>query len=205
MDLNLSIARTVGRAAKPNQAEIIRPLGEADIAVLGTERGIKPNHVQKLKDSHHAVARCIAEGMRAEEISVITGYTPNRISILQVDPAFQELIEFYRKHKDIGLADLRARMSNLSLDMLQELHERLQDNPEEISSSMLLDGVKTFADRTGHGPQSRVVNTNINVNLAERVASGRQRAGLTSGAPRPLPAPGDSTILAPVLDLEVVK
>jgi hypothetical protein len=43
-------------------------------------------------------------------------------------------------------------MSNVSLDAIEVLQERLHDEPGAFSVSMLLDVVKTFADRTGHGP-----------------------------------------------------
>src|SRR5262245_47529587 len=85
LGLNLHLG---GRAAKPVFAQVTRPLREADLALLSSERGIQPVALKRITERHHALARCLATGMSATEASIVTGYSPSRISILKDDPAF---------------------------------------------------------------------------------------------------------------------
>jgi hypothetical protein len=134
-----------------------RDLTEADIQALNGPRGANlPRTIQKLRSSHHALARCLASGMKASQAAQVSGYTQNRISILQDDPTFAALVAEYRAEAKEIFADLNERMNNLSLDAIEELHERLLEAPEAFSIAMLLDVVKAFADRTGHGPGQEV-------------------------------------------------
>lgn len=190
MDLDLPLT---GRKHQPILAEVLRSLTEADVALLATERGIQPSSIKRLTDSHHALARCLATGMKDVEASAITGYTPSRISVLRDSPLFAELIEHYRGAEDSALADLQSRMLTTGLMAVQELHERLEAEPEKIGTSVLLEAVKTLADRTGHGPQTKSTNLNVNVSLASRVAEGRKRAqGLSTRV-----SPHESAVLGP--------
>ena len=75
--------------------------------------------------------------------------------------AFTALVADYRLEAQSIFAQLGERMSNFSLDAIELLHERLQDNPEQFSIPMLVDGIKAFADRTGFGP-----NQDINVRMS---------------------------------------
>ena len=145
-----------------------RDLTQADLQALEGPRGANlPRSIQRLRSSHHALARCLASGMKASQASLITGYTQNRISLLQDDPAFQALLADYRAEARDIFADLNERMNNISLDAIEELHERLQDAPEAFSIGMLLDVVKAFADRTGHGPGQEVKLT-VSPNMIDR-------------------------------------
>lgn len=150
--------RLLGNLVRPEiSAEIGRDLTAADMEALNGPRGAAlPRSIQRLRSSHHALARCLASGMKAVQAAQVTGYTQNRISLLQADPAFQALLADYRQEAKDIFADLNERMNNLSLDAIEELHERLIDAPEAFSIGMLLDVVKAFADRTGHGPGQEV-------------------------------------------------
>lgn len=210
MDLDLPLT---GRKHQPILAEVLRSLTEADVALLATERGIQPSSIKKLTDSHHALARCLAEGMKDADAAAVTGYTPSRISVLRDSPLFAELIEHYRSNKDAAVADLHERMATLGLDLVEELRERLETEPEKIGTSLVLEALKTVADRTGHGPSSKTTNVNLNVSLADRVAEGRRRAqGLSTKAPShpssvlgPGRSDGPPLLLSPALDQSVVE
>lgn len=164
-----------GRAAKPVSAELVRELTQADLALLGTERGIQPSHVQRLSDRHHALARCIATGMKDGEAALCTGYTPSRISVLRGDPAFEELVAFYRADKGALVHDLADKMASIAKDTADLLHDRLQDEPEKFSVGDLHEQLKLTADRTGHGPSAKTT-VNVNLNLGDRLKSARERA-----------------------------
>lgn len=180
MDLDLESLASIGRKSVPCLAEVVRPLTEVDRALLATERGIQPSAIKRLTDSHHALARVLAEGMKDAEAAAITGYTPSRISVLRDSPLFAELIEHYRSNKDAAFADLHERMATAGLVAVAELAERLNEEPEKIGTSTLLEAIKTLADRTGHGPQTKSTNLNVNVSLADRVREGRARAATLS-------------------------
>lgn len=129
-----------------------RELTEADIESL-IERphgalGSTTPPIAKIRATHHALARLLAEGRRAVECSAILGYSQSRISILQNDPAFQELIEFYRAQVREKYLDHHERLANLGTVALEELQERLEEKPEQFSNRELQGLMDTAFDRT---------------------------------------------------------
>lgn len=171
-DLNLDL-NLIGRKGAAISAEVLRELSQSDLRLLETERAIQPTHVQRITDRHHALARCLATGMSATEAGLVTGYTGSRISVLRGDPSFEELIAFYQGEKARPVLDLQERMTSLALDATAELQDRLELDPEKVSTDQLLDTIKLTADRTGNGP--RQTNVNVNVNLGDRMKAARER------------------------------
>jgi hypothetical protein len=134
-----------------------RDLTEADMTALALPRqGQPPKSLMRLHASHHSLARCLATGMKPMQASLVTGYSPGRISALQRDPAFTALVEDYRREAKSVFADLAERMNEITLDAIEMLHERMQDAPEALTIPMLMDIIRSFADRTGHGPGQEV-------------------------------------------------
>lgn len=164
-----------GRQTKALHAEVVRELTQSDLALLATERGITPTHVQRITDRHHALARCLASGMSATEAGLCTGYTGSRISVLRGDPSFENLIEFYRADRGAEVLDLQAKFTALAKDATTEIQERLELEPASFGLDQLLDTVKLAADRSGNGPQSKTTNLNVNVNLGDRMKAARER------------------------------
>jgi len=217
MHLGLDV-RTIGRAEKPLQCMVTRELTPVDLAMLVVERGVKPKPIQKIRDSHHAVARLIAEGKSGIEIQLATGVTASRVSILKNDPAFADLVSFYRSKvaelRDKAFYEISAKLAALGSDGIDELLDRLTEEPEKLATDELIDIVKLAADRTGHGPQTKSTNLNVNVDLAARVAAGRQRLARLSERTLPGKAEGEMTTvstpeasppLSPVIDSYVVR
>jgi len=167
--------RLGGRAPASLEAEALRELTLSDLALLQVERGTRAPSIKKLRDRHHALARCLAQGMKNSEASAVTGYDPSRISILLADPTFQDLLEHYKKVENSHFADFTTRATLLSLDALNELQERLEDDPESFTQGDLRELIKLTADRTGHAPVQKVQQTNINVELGGRLAQARAR------------------------------
>lgn len=168
MDLGLRIARNT-----PVAAEIARELTKEE--VVGLE-GLGAPSLKSLRDSHHQIARLVAAGMDNVEISQVTGKSPGTVSFLKRDPAFIELLNFYRGRQEVAYADLHERLRNLGGTAMALMQERLEEEPEKISNSLLLEVVKTTADRVGHGPRQTQVN--INFDLEARLDAARRRAGL---------------------------
>lgn len=167
--------RTTGRAKKPLVADVARELDGADIALLGEEKGSKAPALKRISDRHHTLARHIAGGMKPGEAAVICRYDVSRVSILLDDPAFQELLSFYRAEVSAEYIDLHAQLAGLSRTAAAELTTRLEDAPEDFSIGALMEVTKLGADRTGHGPQSQSTNLNINVDFAAKLEAARRR------------------------------
>lgn len=199
-DLGLDIAgpRTRGRASAPLTLRVGRALTEADVALLATERGIAAPSIKRISDSHHAVARALASGMKPGEVSIVTGYSLSRISILQADPAFRELLEFYRENLDAVYADLHVRMSHLSLDTAQLLQERMEADPDSFSNGALMDLLKLLADRTGHAPVTKSIQkVDVTVGFADALAAARKREdAIAQTLERPKDVPTDVSTFA---------
>lgn len=169
MELNLNLAP---RGQSKPQVLAVRELGVADL--LPAPKGSTPKPIKELRDSHREIARLLAKGMKAVEVSAITGYSQSRISILQGDPAFKELLAHYREVSDAAFANLAERTKALTLDALTELHERVVESPGSIGTGTLLDIVKTGLDRSGVGPQSTTRNLHVHTDpstIAELLAA----------------------------------
>lgn len=167
--------RLNGRVTLSLQAAFVRPLQEADIALLETERGIKTPPRKKLRDRHHALARCLAQGMKVWEASAITGYTPSTISILLQDPTFKELMEFYHENEDAQLAEFTKRATMVTITALNNIQELVEDDSVPLTLEQNLTVVKTLADRTGYAPVQKSITANVNVDLPGRLAAAKAR------------------------------
>lgn len=172
--------RIMGRATRPLTAVQVRPLDECDLALLGEEKGTKPTPLKRLSERHHALARCLASGMSEGEAAITCGYVGSRVSVLKADPAFQELLAFYRQGVEGKYLDMHGVLAGLSLDAAVELRERLeadmQADEKTLSTGQLIELTKLGADRTGFGPQSSQVN--VNVDLAGRLQAARERVAM---------------------------
>lgn len=174
MDLGLDIFRTSGRAAQPLDFTEVGPLTEADLAALQLNRGVQAPPLKRLSQRHHALARNLAAGMPVGEAAIICGYDISRVSILQSDPTFKELLSFYSAQVDAQYANLHESLSALSVDAAEELRVRLEENPEDLSTGALIDIVKMAADRTGMGPQTKS-EVSVVVGMADRLRLARER------------------------------
>ncbi len=182
MNLPLDL-RTTGRAKKPLTAEVARQLDEADLLLLAEEKGSRAPAIKRISDRHHNLARHIASGVKPGEAALICRYDASRVSILLSDPAFQELLAFYRSEAQAEFVDFHSQLAGVGRTALDEIACRLEDAPEDISLGQLMEITKLGADRTGHGPQTSTTNLNVNVDLASKLEAARRRV-----ADRTLPA-----------------
>jgi hypothetical protein len=175
MDLDLDLFRGRGRANVPLTFTVLGELDEADLRSTQIEKGSKTPPLKRITDRHHALARNLASGMGESEAAHICGICRSRVSILKNDPAFQELLTFYREAAEAKYADMHMRLANLSSDAVQLLSDRLEDDPDSLSINQLIEVTKMGADRTGFGPQSSSTNLNVNVGVADRLEEARKR------------------------------
>jgi len=133
-----------------------------------------PPTVKKLSMRHHNLARLLARGVPKGIAASCAGYVYQTVRVLEQDPAFQELVEYYRREEEADHFDFMTKLRELGHDGLVELQERLEREPETLTPAQLLEIVKVAADRTGHGPSS-TTQVNVNVGLAERLKAARER------------------------------
>lgn len=170
--------RTNGRVEKLLTADVERELNELDLDVLGKERGTQAPQIKVLRERHHTAARMLAAGSKPGEVAAACRISLNRISILQSDPAFSELVQHYTTIVNVEFVDFQKKLAELGVDAAHVLQERLEDDDkvEAMSDAFLLKLVEVSADRTGHGPSTKT-EVNLKVGIADKLMAARQRAG----------------------------
>ncbi len=172
-----------GRRSAPLEVRVLGDVGESDLALLAGSRGIQAPTIKKLRDRHHALAKCLASGMKDGEASLITGYDVSRISILKSDPTFKQLMAEYHSIAEGAFADFQARAAIVTVEALNQIQEELEEDAERVEAGMertiplgaKLAIVEKLADRTGHAPVAKSVQVNATVDLTERLERARQR------------------------------
>ena len=129
MDLDLTIPPARGRRPADVEFGYLRDLDENDVLILGTSEplGATTPAIKKIRDSHHKLASLLASGLKDVEVSLITGYSQSRISILKHDPAFKNLLSFYAESARGINIEVMTRLKDLGIDAVQELHSRLDE------------------------------------------------------------------------------
>jgi hypothetical protein len=130
-----------GRRPATVEYEVLRELGDSDIALANGEAGLGTPipAIQRLRHAHHQLARVLASGVKAVEASYITGYTQSRISILKADPAFQELLAYYAEQREAQYLDVHQRLAVLGTSTAEELQERIDEQPEKFTNRELME------------------------------------------------------------------
>lgn len=138
-----------------------RDLNEADLQALTSSKGgpTQVSPVLRIRHSHHAIARLLAEGRRPQEVSYITGYSPGRISVLQSDPAFAELVSYYASNTEAIYFSVHERLAALGLHSIEELAERLDSDPSSFKNRELMELAALVFDRAGYGTTSKIQHT----------------------------------------------
>ena len=157
---------------KPNTATIIsvRPLTEADLSHLREPSARQP--IQKLKDSHHRVARLLASGIYKDtEVAAMTGYSVAMIGILKRDPANIELIAHYRamtfNEESDFIARERAVLEEHAVKANRRISDLLDDEDTPIPIEKLLAIRDSSHDRVGL--TRKQVDFKVNVDMASKL------------------------------------
>lgn len=150
LSAKLSPARGGRKPSVPLSIGTPRELTEDDLQelVTPTALGTQPSQIQRIRSTHHRLAQLIAEGRKGTEISLIMGYSQSRISILQSDPAFQELVAFYKNQQTAIFLNVQERLADLGMAATEEIRERLEENPSDFTVNQLLDVQKAAFDRS---------------------------------------------------------
>jgi hypothetical protein len=141
--------------AKPLQVEYVRELTFADIEVLRTIPSDRPlDPAVRLRSTHHALARLIAQGVKIPEAAAATGHTPARINFLiRNDRGFGELVAHYREAAKEHCVDVQARLALLGTSAAEALLERLDEAPEGFTNNELMKLAELTLDRSVAPPK----------------------------------------------------
>lgn len=172
-----------GRKPAPITAIVGRELEDADVQKLHNmsfgDLGSRASPIKRLKHSHHNLARLVADGVREEEISAVTGYSSSYISSIKHDPAFTQLVTYYAEQKGTVYLDVHQRLSTLSLDAVDELQSRLAETPETFQNRELKELAEMGLDRVGFGKATRI-DHNHTVALVDPAQIARMKSDLRS-------------------------
>ena len=153
LDLNIPAPKTDGRVG-PRDADLWATRSK-------TDEGQSASLIKRLTHRHHNLARHLAAGVKPGDAAIMCGYSPSRVSILQTDPAFKELIQFYKEQQDREFGGLHEKLVTLASDVTDELQRRVEEEPEEIPVGQLVNIMEKTADRTGHGVASTTSNLHL--------------------------------------------
>lgn len=151
-----------GKRAGALSMEVQRELGPEDIGDVVEAKsgrdvgGLRP--LAQMRHSHHLIARLLAEGRKAVEVSYITGRTQSWISSLQRDPAFADLVASYKEQVTEAYVNVHERLAALGIDTIDELHQRLLENPDEFTKKELLALGEFALDRSIAPPKAGADN-----------------------------------------------
>ncbi len=171
--------------------------------------------------SHHAVAMMLAAGLEPFEIERRTGFTRRRLTILQADPTFQELITYYAKREQEKFVPLIEEVEHLkahnTLVANRQIRDRLEADDEAevpriaIRELIAIGGSTKTVDHKHSG--------SVDLNIAARLDRAIERSGRqpktvehvqeaqvvpqvleaprprVSVAPRPAPRPSIASVL----------
>lgn len=96
----------------------------------------------RIRHTHHRLAEMIVQGgVTLPEMSVVSGLTPRRIMQLKNEPEFRELVNSYEKKKEKIFVDVMERCKILGMSMIEEVQQRLEEDPGSFSNRELLEGI----------------------------------------------------------------
>ena len=167
----MSDLKTKGRRISALELEVLGEITADDLLARESAQGqlttSQAPTLARLRGIHHDIARQLASGMTPAEVSAVTGYSLSRISTLQADPSFKELLSFYSVKKEEAFVDVQKRMAILGLDAASELADRLETKPESLSNSQLIEITKVSLDRAGYAPVQKNVSVGVQMTSDE--------------------------------------
>jgi hypothetical protein len=131
-------------AGPPLLVELVRVLREEDLPQLHhpPPQGTTAPSLKAVQHQHHQIAQLLAQGMKQVQVSLVTGISQSRISILKGDPTFQELMAYYSSQRELVFVDVLEKMKVLGLSSLDEMQRRLDEAPEDLSNRELMELTK---------------------------------------------------------------
>lgn len=168
--------RAEGRPDKELHTEFVRVITFEDLP-RAHQRTRPEGTLDKIRSIHHYIALLIAAGLPAHEVAQRSGRTLARVNQLVVTPIFVQLIEEKRKALEgdakVHILDNLMRWDRLQTAALDEIQERIEEEPEKFTVSQLLSIAGEGGDRAG--PTKKSVQVNANFDFADRLAAARKK------------------------------
>lgn len=157
------------------------PLVAADLERLKQPRHV-PQAPQRIRDSHHMMARLSAAGLNHKEVAERLGYSRERVQVIVNAPAMQELIATYRAKIDERFEEQIDAFIELSTRNMMAAQRHIADHISDLDDAGELLPVRVAlaissdsADRVGYGKHS--TQTNLNVDFAAQLEKAIARSG----------------------------
>lgn len=136
--------------------------------------------LKRIRAVHHQAARLLATGMKQSLVALHTGVSESRLSVLKSDPSFQELMAHYAEVDEEVFVDVRKTVAALGTSAAEALHERVLENPDDISTKDLTALLSAALDRGGFAPIQKTVAATLTL-PPDEVAELKRQLGV---APR---------------------
>lgn len=136
-------------APKRLALELVGEVTRGELEAPKVRPEIKP--LAEIKYIHHAYARWFAAGKSAKQIAAIMGVGPGRVRRMESDPAFQELVEYYRGQVVESWIGTQEQVAVTGRMALGEIQHRLETNPDGFSNRELKEVTEMLLDR-GEAP-----------------------------------------------------
>lgn len=167
-----------GRPAKRPSIEGVRELSLEEVRAMPRAN---VQRVKSLRDSHHMAARLLAMGLDRRDVAERTGYSYNGLSLLCVDPSFQELLQHYREvvtEQFVSATDeYFSNLTSVRVKSLRQIGDRLDEadqTGEKLPLNQLLSIHADTADRSGYPKRKESVN--LNLDFADRLEAAVRRS-----------------------------
>jgi len=150
----------------PDILSIVEMTPEEAMSSLSSSPHHNSPPIKTIRTKHHQLAKLLACGFKDADIARKVGYSTGTVNTLKSNPAIKELVEHYSGEYQESVSELHDRMEAMTIDLLDELQARLEDDGSrtDISVSELKDLLKDFLDRIGHGPIKRIEQHTVNEN-----------------------------------------
>jgi hypothetical protein len=189
--LQLEAMALAGTRAASEPCELVREIMPEDLPLLQSElREHNWSHsraatgvgqLTALRMGHQQLAQTLAAGVDPREAAWVTGRSLSSVQGLLSDPAFQELLAYYRENQVQRDFNAFERLCTLGGTAMGVLQERLEESPERFSNNELRQLMEASLDRSAApskggalrpGGTSGAVTVSIKlVNVEERRAA----------------------------------
>jgi hypothetical protein len=156
--LQLEAMALAGGRGVSEPCELVREITQEDLPLLASEMrehnwskqraasGV--GQLTALRMGHQQLAQLLAAGMDAREAAWATGRSMGSVSSLLSDPAFQELLAYYRENQAQRDFNAFERLCTLGGTAMGVLQERLEESPERFSNNELRQLMEASLDRS---------------------------------------------------------
>lgn len=176
---------------------IERELTADDLVRLASEDGGAHDYVpavKRLTSRHQRQAQLVAEGYKIAEVAALTQSTPARITQLQRDPSFANLVAYYADQRMVTQLEagerIRQKLVIAGEEAVDEIVARVEDPVRR--AAMPIDQLRQVAalalDRTVAPPKVSQpltsIPTNITLNFGRELKP-QEPKDITPSAPQP--------------------